>query len=195
MEKYTEFEEMKAQLALLNKKLEKEVIVNERLIRRAMKEKATGIRQKLIWESILTFIMIPYFLFLMPKMVGVSIGFCCFVSFFMVLALGYNYYLYKHFRPQEFVQGNLLEARKDTLKLKKLYAFWLKFIGIPFQIVFLSWFFYEVNRLYSAEHLTMMFTAMAIGGIIGGAIGASRYRKVQRDANDIIEQIDEVYKE
>ena len=40
MEKYTELEEMKAQLALLNKKLEKETIVNERLIRRAMKNKA-----------------------------------------------------------------------------------------------------------------------------------------------------------
>ena len=37
MERYNEFEEMKAQLALLNKKLEQETIVNERLIRRSMK--------------------------------------------------------------------------------------------------------------------------------------------------------------
>ena len=81
MEKYTELEEMKAQLALLNKKLEKETIVNERLIRRAMKNKAWGIRRKIIAEIILCFLMIPFFIWLMPAVVGLSMGFCYYGAF------------------------------------------------------------------------------------------------------------------
>ncbi len=192
MEKYTEFEEMKAQLALLNKKLEKEVIVNERLIRRAMKEKATGIRRKIIVWGIATILMVPYFIWVMPAVVGLSMEFCCFVAFFLLLASGYSGYIYMNFRPQEFVQGDLISARKDTLKLKKLYAFWLKFIGIPFIIVFLSWFFYEVTRLYQGEYLEGILTGMVVGALIGGVIGSFQYRKIQRAANDIIEQINEV---
>ena len=36
MNTYTELEEMRAQLAILNKKLKKEAIVNERLMRNSM---------------------------------------------------------------------------------------------------------------------------------------------------------------
>lgn len=192
MEKYTELEEMKAQLALLNKKLEKETIVNERLIRRAMKNKAWGIRRKIIAESILTILMIPYFILVMPVVVELSMGFCCFVVFFMLLALAYNGYIYKNFRPQDFLQGSLLEARKDTLKLKRLYAFWLKYIGIPFIVVFLSWFIYEMSRLYQGESLYGMLIGMLVGAVIGAIVGSFRYRKVQGMANEILEQIDEI---
>ncbi len=195
MEKYAGFEEMKMQLALLNEKLKKEEIVNERLMRRAMKNKAWGIRRKIIVESVVTAIMIPYFIWVMPAMVGVSIEFCCFVVFFMLLALVYNGYIYMHFRPQDFFQGNLIEARKDTLKLKRLYAFWLKFIGIPFIVVFLSWFIYEMSRLYQGESLHSLLIGMLIGAVIGAVVGSFRYRKVQGMANEILEQIDDVSKE
>ena len=43
--------EMKEQLSLLVQKLEKETIVNERLIRRSMKEKASWLHRRLIIES------------------------------------------------------------------------------------------------------------------------------------------------
>ena len=55
-----ELQEMKEQLAILTQKLEKETIVNERLIRQSMKDKASTIRRKAIIESIVTLIMIPY---------------------------------------------------------------------------------------------------------------------------------------
>ena len=114
MERYNEFEEMKVQLALLNKKLEQETIVNERLIRRSMKEKASSLRRKAIVESIISLIMIPYFIWVMPQLIGLSTGFCLFVCFMLALALGYNYYIHSHFRPDEFVYGDLIKTKKNT---------------------------------------------------------------------------------
>ena len=192
MERYNEFEEMKAQLALLNKKLEQETIVNERLIRRSMKEKASSLRRKAIVESIISLIMIPYFIWVMPQLIGLSTGFCLFVCFMLALALGYNYYIHSHFRPDEFVYGDLIKAKKDTLMLKKFYANWLKFIGIPFIIVFLGWFAFEIKQHFQGEELQSILGGMAIGLVLGVIIGTYRYLKTQRMADDILTQIEEL---
>ena len=192
MERYNEFEEMKAQLALLNKKLEQETIVNERLIRRSMKEKASSLRRKAIIESIISLIMIPYFVWVMPQLIGLSTGFCLFVCFMLALALGYNYYIHSHFRPDEFVYGDLIKAKKDTLMLKKFYANWLKFIGIPFIIVFLGWFAFEIKQHFQGEELQSILGGMAIGLVLGVIIGTYRYLKTQRMADDILTQIEEL---
>ena len=192
MERYNEFEEMKAQLALLNKKLEQETIVNERLIRRSMKEKASSLRRKAIVESIISLIMIPYFIWVMPQLIGLSTGFCLFVCFMLALALGYNYYIHSHFRPDEFVYGDLIKAKKDTLMLKKFYANWLKFIGIPFIIVFLGWFAFEIKQHFQGEELQSILGGMTIGIVLGVIIGTYRYLKTQRMADDILTQIEEL---
>jgi len=192
MERYNEFEEMKAQLALLNKKLEQETIVNERLIRRSMKEKASSLRRKAIIESVVSLIMIPYFIWVMPNLVGLSTGFCLFVCFMLILAIGYNYYIHSHFRPDEFVYGDLVKAKKNTLMLKKFYANWLKFIGIPFIIVFLGWFAYEIKQHFQGEELQRVLGGMAIGLVLGVIIGTYRYLKTQRMADDILTQIEEL---
>ena len=192
MERYNEFEEMKAQLALLNKKLEQETIVNERLIRRSMKEKASSLRRKAIVESIISLIMIPYFIWVMPQLIGLSTGFCLFVCFMLALALGYNYYIHSHFRPDEFVYGDLIKAKKNTLMLKKFYANWLKFIGIPFIIVFLGWFAFEIKQHFQGEELQSILGGMAIGIVLGVIIGTYRYLKTQHMADDILTQIEEL---
>ena len=192
MERYNEFEEMKAQLALLNKKLEQETIVNERLIRRSMKEKASSLRRKAIVESIISLIMIPYFIWVMPQLIGLSTSFCLFVCFMLVLAIGYNYYIHSHFRPDEFVYGDLIKAKKNTLMLKKFYANWLKLIGIPFIIVFLGWFAFEIKQHFQGEELQSILGGMAIGIVLGVIIGTYRYLKTQRMADDILTQIEEL---
>lgn len=195
MNTYTELEEMRAQLAILNKKLEKEAIVNERLMRKAMKDKAWNLRRRAIVESVITLLMIPYFIWVMPNLIGLSTGFCIFVCFMLVLALGYNYYIHSHFRPDEFVHGNLVKAKKDTLMLKKLYADWLKFVGLPFIVVFLGWFAYEVCQQFEGEMLHDVLGGMVIGVVLGGIIGIYQYTKTQRTADDILQQIKELSNE
>ena len=187
-----ELQQMKEQLAILTQKLDKETIVNERLMRSAMKNKASWLRRKAIIESALILIMIPYFIWVMPGLCGISVEFCAFVCFFLVLALGYNYYIHTHFQPDKFAHGNLLEARKDTLMLKKFYANWLKFIGIPFIVVFLSWFVHDITKSIHGEELQGALYGMVIGVLIGSIIGIYRYRKTQRTADEILEQIEEM---
>ena len=183
---------MKEQLAILTQKLNKETIVNERLMRKTMKGKASWLRRKAIIESIVTILMIPYFIWVVPEVLGVSMELCIFTCCFMVLALGYNFYIHTNFRPDKFIQGDLLEARKDTLMLKKFYANWLKFIGIPFIVIFLGWFTHDIGQIMQGDEQHYALGGVLVGLALGSIIGTYQYRKTQRTANEILEQIEEM---
>ena len=187
-----ELQEMKEQLAILTQKLEKEAIINERLIRQSMKNKASSIRRAAIVESIITLIMIPYSIWVMPNVIAISTGLCCFTCFFMVLALVCNYYIHSRFRPDKFVLGNLLEVRKDTLMIKRFYINWLKFIGLPFIIVFFSWFVHDIRIAYPGEDLNGIYYGIGFGILLGTIIGTILFKKIQNTADEILEQIEEM---
>ena len=187
-----ELQQMKEQLAILTQKLDKETIVNERLMRQAMKSKASWLRRKAILESAITLIMIPYFIWVMPGLFGLSVEFCAFTCFFMVLALGYNYYIHTHFRPDKFAHGNLLEARQDTLMLKKFYANWRKYVGFPFCVIFFPWYIHDISHVLHGDELNNVLIGMAVGVVLGIIIGTFQYRKVQRTADEILAQIEEM---
>ena len=187
-----ELQEMKRQLAILTQKLDKETIVSERLIRQSMKNKASSIRRTAIVEAIITLAMIPYFIFVMPQILAISTGLCYFTCFFMVLSLACDYYIHTRFRPHKFVQGNLLEIQKDTLMMKKIYLDWIKFIGLPFIVVFFCWFIHDIRLAYPNEELNYFYYGIGFGILIASIIAIIETRKIQHTANEILEQIEEM---
>lgn len=184
--------EMKAQLALLTQKLEQETIVNQRLIRRSMKDKAYKLRRRIIEESIVCLIMIPFSLWLVPQFTKASMHFCLFMAAFMVLALCYNYYMYRQFHPKIFTEGNLIEARKATLKFKRLTLRWTYFIGLPFLMVFIPWFIFEKTQSYQGELLKIVLISGGIGFLIGGILGICQLMKTLRTTDEILRQIEDL---
>ena len=184
--------EMKEQLSLLIKKLDKETIVNERMIRRSMKEKADRLNRRLIVEIIVCLIMIPFFICVLPNLSKVSMPFCIFSAGFFAIAILYDFYMYLRFRPQKFIEGNMIEARRDTLNFKKQTLRWTYCIGIPFLVVYIAWFVYEKMQYYQGEILKIVLVSALIGFLIGGAIGINVFIKTLRTTDDILSQIEEL---
>ena len=184
--------EMKEQLSLLIKKLDKETIVNERLIRRSMKEKADRLNRRLIVESLVALIMIPFFICVLPNLSKVSMPFCIFSAGFFALAILYDFYMYLRFRPQKFIEGNMIEARRDTLNFKKQTLRWTFCIGIPFLVVYIAWFVYEKMQYYQGEILKIVLVSALIGFLIGGTIGINIFLKTLRATDEILMQIEEL---
>lgn len=184
--------EMKEQLSLLIKKLDKETIVNERMIRRSMKEKADRLNRRLIVEIIVCLIMIPFFICVLPNLSKVSMPFCIFSAGFFALAILYDFYMYLRFRPQKFIEGNMIEARRDTLNFKKQTLRWTYCIGIPFLVVYIAWFVYEKMQYYQGEILKIVLVSALIGFLIGGAIGINIFLKTLRATDEILMQIEEL---
>ena len=184
--------EMKEQLSLLIKKLDKETIVNERMIRRSMKEKADRLNRRLIVESLVALIMIPFFICVLPNLSKVSMPFCIFSAGFFALAILYDFYMYLRFRPQKFIEGNMIEARRDTLNFKKQTLRWTYCIGIPFLVVYIAWFVYEKMQYYQGEILKIVLVSALIGFLIGGTIGINIFLKTLRTTDEILMQIEEL---
>ena len=184
--------EMKEQLSLLIKKLDKETIVNERMIRRSMKEKADRLNRRLIVEIIVGLIMIPFFICVLPNLSKVSMPFCIFSAGFFALGVLYDFYMYLRFRPQKFIEGNMIEVRRDTLNFKKQTLRWTYCIGIPFLVVYIAWFVYEKMQYYQGEILKIVLVSALIGFLIGGAIGINIFLKTLRATDEILMQIEEL---
>lgn len=188
--------EMKEQMALLKQKLKKETIVHEQLMRKVMKVKADSLRTKAILESILALTVIPVFTWVMHSLFHFSIALCLFFGIVVTCAQIYSYYIHHHFRPKDFINNSVIEAQKETLQLKTYYANWLKYISIPFDITFLTWFIYEAIQLSQANNIrTTIFSISVVVIFISMFILAmGQYYKIQRTADEIISQIEELEK-
>ena len=186
--------EMKEQMALLKQKLEKETIVHEQLMRKVMKVKADSLRTKAILESILALMVIPVFTWVMHSLFHFSIALCLFFGIVVTCARIYSYYIHHHFRPKDFINNSVIEAKKETLRLKTYYANWLKYISIPFDITFLTWFIYEAIQLSQANNTsTIIFSISFVVIFIAVFILAmGQYFKIQRTADEIIGHIEEL---
>lgn len=186
--------EMKEQMALLKQKLDKEKIINEQLMRRVMNMKASSLRTKAVLESILALTVIPVFTWVMHSLFHFSIALCLFFGIVVTCAQIYSYYIHHHFRPKDFINNSVIEVQKETLQLKTYYANWLKYISIPFDITFLTWFIYEAIQLSQANNTsTIIFSISFVVIFIAVFILAmGQYNKIQRTADEIISQIEEL---
>jgi Ca2+/Na+ antiporter len=183
-----EIEQMKAQLSELKSKLDKETIVNERLMRQAMKTKVSKLNRDAWMICIICVIGIPYCGGVCRYMLGMSWAFVIVTAIFFLAAIVYTYYSHKDVRANDLMEGNLIEVSNKIMRMKHLYAVWLRF-SIPFLIIWLSWFYMEVAQ--DSNNVPVMI-GMAVGAIAGGIGGAIMYRGTQRRANEIIEQIKEL---
>ena len=184
-----ELMEMKEQLSILTQKLEKEKIVNDRMMRCATKEKISKMQRHALIKAIAIAFAIPYTHFV-THWLGISPWFCAFTFALLAIALYADFRIHRNLRANEAMQGNLMDVRKKVLHIKQAYRDWIKF-SIPILIVWLTWFVYEICQNPDIPQ-EAIFTGIGSGGVFGGIIGFLEYRKIQRSADEILQQIEEM---
>ncbi len=189
----SEMEHMREQLNLLKGKLEKETIINERLLRKAMKEKVSSLNRDAIGVSAMALFGIPYCTVVFPTLINVSWWFIGVTDVFFIIALIYTYYSHKGIRAKELMDGNLIEVSRKMVRMRRMYATWLKF-SIPFIIVWFAWFMYEILHKNTNDGIPMAIGGV-VGGIIGAFIGIRVYRRTRQRSLDVIMQIKELCEE
>ena len=185
-----ELEDMRQQMNTLKKKLEKQEIVNDRMIRQSMKKNVVGINRTYLWLSVLCILMIPYCYWAFVILSGFSIAFWIGTSIFMLISFIYTLWNGKDLRDSRLLQEDLLEARRKIATAKKRDSQWLLY-GIPMLILWLAWFVYEAYKKGGSEEVTAFFIGGCIGGVIGAIIGLIIHFKTQRRYEEIIDQIED----
>ena len=187
-----ELEDMRAQIAILKDKLDKQTIVNDTHIRNSMKSKRSEMTRTIGITIFAGVLAIPYcigvfcYMGLSPVFIaatGLMLAVCVWLTIKQQLTL----------KGLDFSQGKLLEVAEKLNKVKVHYHEWIK-IALPMLIIWFSWLMYEViTHCGIEEPMTMGFcVGAAIGGVVGGIVGYRTNRKIVRKSTEILEQIDEI---
>lgn len=189
-----ELQEMRSQLALLNKKLENEHILNENLLRNTMRDKISGLRKERWIITALTIAMIPS-LYDMYAFYNMSLLFVSVTFLLFIVCLVFTWMQWRQLDENDFMTGNLCDSVMKITKMHRQNYRW-NFYGIPVFILWLIWNYYE---LFNSGVDMILIKLCTVGGIIGGIIGGVcsiiYYLKTQNTLKDMIRQIEDFNKE
>lgn len=186
-----ELEEMKQQMALLKKKLEQQKIVNESVLRSAMKKKLYGLNKRvrvIFIVGIFVAIWAPgYF-----TVLGFSPLFCAATAVMLLFSAFKTFQYHRKLWRLNFSQSNLIELSEQLTLLRKRYKEWYK-IAWCMIIPWFIWIIYEAYSIYGEESVWFL-GGSAVGVIIGGLVGTRINNNIIRRADELLEQIDEYKK-
>ena len=186
-----ELENMRQQMTMLKNKLNEQEIVNDRMMRRSMKNEVNSITRRYNIVMAIGILMVPYGYWCFVKLIGLSVFFWIVTSIFMLVCVGATFYNSRKISDSGLMNHSLVEARKKVASAKKFEANWL-FFGIPAVILWISWFFYEIYKVQGGDIDNGFFWGGCIGGIIGAICGMSLHFRTQRQYQDIIDQIEDL---
>ena len=186
-----ELDEMRQQMAILKNKLDNQTIVNDRLIRRAVKNSVSTINKRYLVISIIAFAIIPYGYWAFVKLNGLSIPLWIAMSVLMLAVIGFCIYNGHEMRKNDFVSDNLLDTKRKTLKAQKRDAMW-PYFGIPVAIGWAAWVGWEMTQKLEGDFLKYFIPWFIICVTAGALIGLKVHFKTQRHFRDILEQIEDV---
>ena len=187
----TPFEDMRQQMNTLKKKLDEQEIVNDRLMRRSMRDQVNKINNRYYIIMAICLLMIPYGYWCFVILCHLSIPFWIGTSIFMLICGVATFYNSRKISDPGLMSHNLIEARRKVASAKKFEANWLLF-GIPAVILWFGWFVYEIYHIQGGDLNNGFFWGGCIGGIIGTFFGIKLHFKTQRQYQDIIDQIEDL---
>lgn len=186
MENSIELNEMREQLAILNKKLSDQAIVNERLIRASVNKNVKSINKEGRGMTLLAVAGIAC-IFADHYLVNWSWPFTIVTIIFMLVAIFFNIYCRNGLSTERALTSDLVEMRLAALRFKRFQTRWL-FFGIPFVICWIIWLVYETLNL--TPNPEPIIIGCVVGGLLGAAVGINQYIRAQRQASEIIAEIE-----
>jgi sterol desaturase/sphingolipid hydroxylase (fatty acid hydroxylase superfamily) len=192
-----EMEQMRSQLNLLKQKLDKQEIVNDRLMRQSMRQKMSWIN-KYRWLALLAIPVVALCFLPMTFQLGLSWWLYGFTVLFVAVDAVLDWHVNRT-SDRDFMRGNLMETAQRLTRMKQIRNQQLLF-GMIVLVVWMGWLVYEV---YMAGHsapagsdlLSVSWCYLGgifVGGVIGLILGLKIFFKMQRTNDEIIDQIEEM---
>lgn len=197
---FNELEQLREQMNNFKSRLNKQQIINERLVRNSMGSKMSWIKN-FVWIEI---IIVPIVLFIMAGF-HASAGLSWWLFGFLAAGLiidATGDFIINRIPKSQLLSDDLVATSQRLVKMKKQRT--KSFIaGMIFMIIWLVWFIFEIvlrldckNQLPNHNTVVaIMVISILVGALIGGIVAWLIFRKMQKTNNQIIEQINQVTQE
>mgnify|MGYP004448557977 CR=1 FL=1 len=195
MEVNNELNELRNRIAVLKQKLDKQEIVNDRVLRQAMQTTVDNVIKtveiKALACGILGILLFPALHFTS----GLRLPFCLCSSLIMLICMAATVYFNRPMHRTDLMSADLATVAKEMARFKRRHNMWLSCVAPTVIVPWLAWAYYELCLMAGTEPLSrysiILGTSMLIGAVVGGAIGYSWHRKAVNAAESIIRQIEE----
>lgn len=189
---FQELEDMRRQISLLKEKLDKESIVNDKLMRNIMSTKIGNVNSYLLKLLIL----IPFTMALVYFDFGILFPLSTeFMIVTQIMLVGFGIYIYLNKRllaSANIAGGNLVEESKKLLRFKKREIRYI-FFGMPICIVWMVWCFYELLHCgKEQDEIICVIIGASIGAIFGFGYSIRKFRMIMRNINSVVSQIEDI---
>lgn len=190
-----ELQDMREQMALLKETLRKEQIVNDKLLREAMRNKVSRIHRR-AWVAAACALYVMTFGVWAFHQCGFSWWLIGGVVLIMIYCMIMTYIIHRRMAVSRVLTDDLRTVAHAARRLKQDYIDWL-WQGIALSIVMVLGFALEIlfgHTIYSDSSLTARIVVVSVllaSSAIGFAIGYGMHRRVLGLCDDIIRQVDE----
>ena len=186
-----ELQEMREQLAALKEKLNKQEVVNDRLIRDVLSQKMKVINKNGWISGLCGLFVITFGNFLFYQM-GLSTWFLIGTTAMMIFCIAATWISHSWVNSNEIANGDLLRVAKQAHRLQKVYKNW-KYIALPMILVWVTWLGLEFAAEVKDTGIVIgVMSGVVIGGLIGGLIGFRQNKKVINELDEMIRHIEEM---
>lgn len=190
----SELNDLRRMNDLLQSKLDKQTIINKDLIERIVREKSGTLNNETAILIVFTIFTLPFCYWVFSSL-GFSLGFR--IATTAILAVSLLMSIYQQvtlIRKRKLDEDILLYAEKMQ-KYRRQNHLWIV-IMVPVLLLWIGYFVYDnFTRSGDVNQAIALSIAGIVGGIIGAILGAVQFKRQQRMAKEIIEQIDLLKKE
>ena len=186
-----ELEELRSQVAEFKNRVEQQEIVSRRLLREAMKGHVSWIKQMSIWCSVGELVILPFLVYALRSIVGVSWLPIIVIGLVIVGEAVFNFWNVSSIRDKHLAVDDVLSAQQRLITFKrreKLYTFGI----LPVIFLWVVWLLFDVYHgtdipFPSSDRLLVDFVVI---GITLAVLSYVFYREM-RSLNKAIKNIDE----
>ena len=186
-----ELEELRSQVAEFKNRVEQQEIVSRRLLKEAMKGHVFWIKQMSIWGSVGELAILPFLVYALRNIVGVSWLPIIVIGLVIVGEAVFNFWNVSTIRDKHLAVDDVLSAQQRLITFKrreKLYTYGI----LPFIFLWVVWLLFDVYHgtdipFPSSDRLLVDFVVI---GITLAVLSYVFYREM-RSLNKAIKDIDE----
>ena len=138
-----ELEELRSQVAEFKNRMEQQEIVSRRLLKEAMKGHVSWIKQMSIWGSVGELVILPWLVYALRSIVGVSWLPIIVIVFVIVGEAVFNFWNVSSIRDKHLAVDDVLSVQQRLITFKrrdKLYTFSI----LPFLFLWFVWLLFDV---------------------------------------------------
>lgn len=185
-----ELEQMRQDMSELRALLSEQQIVNERVMRRAMKRDLGKERQMTVRYAVLAVLLSPVYVYLMPAW-GAPLWFAWLTAGFMLLAVVASIWSVRRLMGEDLLTGDLLIVASRIVDYKRFGNNWLKF-SIPFLCVWVALFMYYIGGGMAPDFRSGALCGGIIGLVVGTVCGLIYLAQSRQRLNGVLRQIEEL---